>query len=287
MFSEGNGGESRKSFHGYPAGYAQLITSPTQWHITPMQIDTRNRECGVGPEHIKNCTQFTPWMEPKQSRYGRGIPEGTNYSGILECPCNEGYGGDPEFYGAASKTKIETHQYSAIAAGSCGSSASMSGPTDCFGSAPQLGLNASQFVNKTISDPSAPSGCSVVVSESGVATVTWNTVAGAACTSSGSKVGQATSAVGVTVGIVISETGNAKMVRNKLGRQNSSAWCTDNKDKENHANPKPFVAKALTPAAMTAALEACEAYCMSNPSCNFCSVDDFDQVGKIPRDVQW
>ena len=36
-FSEGNGGESRKSFHGYPAGYAQLIGSPDSWHITPMQ----------------------------------------------------------------------------------------------------------------------------------------------------------------------------------------------------------------------------------------------------------
>lgn len=34
MFSEGNGGESRKSFHGYPNGFAQLIESPTSWHIT-------------------------------------------------------------------------------------------------------------------------------------------------------------------------------------------------------------------------------------------------------------
>jgi len=28
FISEGNGGESRKSFHGYPHGYAQLIESP-------------------------------------------------------------------------------------------------------------------------------------------------------------------------------------------------------------------------------------------------------------------
>merc|ERR1719486_1889814 len=59
MFSEGNGGESRKSFHGYPNGYAQLIESPTAWHITPMQIDTRNRAHGVGPESVNNCTNFT------------------------------------------------------------------------------------------------------------------------------------------------------------------------------------------------------------------------------------
>ena len=38
FISEGNGGESRKSFHGYPAGHAQLIESPTGWHITPMQM---------------------------------------------------------------------------------------------------------------------------------------------------------------------------------------------------------------------------------------------------------
>ena len=28
FISEGNGGESRKSFHGYPQGFAQLIESP-------------------------------------------------------------------------------------------------------------------------------------------------------------------------------------------------------------------------------------------------------------------
>ncbi len=69
-FSEGNGGESRKSFHGYPKGYAQLIGSPDSWHITPMQIDTRNRECGVTPADVANCTKFKAGIEPKQARYG-------------------------------------------------------------------------------------------------------------------------------------------------------------------------------------------------------------------------
>jgi hypothetical protein len=32
------GGESRKSFHGYPTGYAQLVESPSSWTITPMQV---------------------------------------------------------------------------------------------------------------------------------------------------------------------------------------------------------------------------------------------------------
>ena len=43
-FSEGNGGEFRKSYHGYPKKYAQLIKEPTTFTIQPMQIDTHNRE---------------------------------------------------------------------------------------------------------------------------------------------------------------------------------------------------------------------------------------------------
>ena len=105
MFSEGNGGESRKSFHGYPDGFAQLIESPNMWHITPMQLDTRRRDCGVTAASVHNCTRFEPGIEPRQARYGRGAPHGTNYSGILECPCNSRFGGDPIFYPEA-KTKV-------------------------------------------------------------------------------------------------------------------------------------------------------------------------------------
>ena len=99
MFSEGNGGESRKSFHGYPDGFAQLIESPETWTITPMQIDTRNRNCGVTPADVKNCTSMSPDYEPRSARYGRdwqGVAKPalkSNYSGILECPCNSRYGG--------------------------------------------------------------------------------------------------------------------------------------------------------------------------------------------------
>ena len=31
LFSEGNGGESRNSFHGYPSNMAQLILSPVNF----------------------------------------------------------------------------------------------------------------------------------------------------------------------------------------------------------------------------------------------------------------
>ena len=59
-------------------------------------------------------------------RYGRGIPAGgTNYSGILECPCTSNYAGSPEFYGNDTKTKQLKHQYSAIGDGVCAGSQSM------------------------------------------------------------------------------------------------------------------------------------------------------------------
>ena len=105
---QGNGGESRKSFHGYPDGFAQLIDSPDTWHITPMQIDSRNRDCGVTPADIHNCSgKFTPGPEPKSARYGYGIPkEGTNYSGVIECPCTDNWAGSPEIYGAATVGRV-------------------------------------------------------------------------------------------------------------------------------------------------------------------------------------
>lgn len=43
VMHEGNGGEYRKSFHGFPRGTAQLVSSPASFIMQPMQIDTWNR----------------------------------------------------------------------------------------------------------------------------------------------------------------------------------------------------------------------------------------------------
>ena len=42
-------------------------------HAAPMQIDTRNREHGVSPADVHNCTNMTECAgyEPRQARYGR------------------------------------------------------------------------------------------------------------------------------------------------------------------------------------------------------------------------
>eukprot|EP01045_Picozoa_sp_COSAG04_P034122 COSAG04_NODE_7339_length_1144_cov_23.942880_2_plen_165_part_01 len=85
FFSEGNGGESRKSYHGYPQyksqGNAQLLASPTEFVITPMQIDTWNRDKKYGEP-------FAPGPESTASEAPMEGPDAM-YSGHLECPCTD------------------------------------------------------------------------------------------------------------------------------------------------------------------------------------------------------
>lgn len=73
------GGEYRRTFHGYPKGYAQLVRSPDQFNIFVMQIDTKNRDHGDTPK-------FYPGPLPRISPvYG---DNSVTYSGLVECPCS-------------------------------------------------------------------------------------------------------------------------------------------------------------------------------------------------------
>jgi len=208
FISEGNGGESRKSFHGYPQGWAQLMESPVSWHATPMQIDTRNREHGVTPDAVHNCTNMSACAgyEPRQARYGRGWG-GVNspnkapnhYSGILECPCNSRVGGDPEFYPDA-KTKILTHSVSAIPSGSC--KQGFRSAVGCHDAIASLALNATTISNKTAEDSTQPDGCLFVRESDGSATALYNTGGSGHCTAGAVTAAQMTSAkTSVTVGV--------------------------------------------------------------------------------------
>jgi len=80
FFSEGNGGEFRKSYHGYPAGTAQLVARPQTFVSSPMQIDTWNRDTPLAGGAF-----FVPGPEPRESQ----APVGAAYSGLLECPCTD------------------------------------------------------------------------------------------------------------------------------------------------------------------------------------------------------
>ena len=80
-FGGANGGEYRLSYHGYAPGNAQVIQSPTQFQITPMQIDTWNRDF----MNLTGPTKFVPGPVPRSSLAPTTGPDAI-YSGLLECP---------------------------------------------------------------------------------------------------------------------------------------------------------------------------------------------------------
>ena len=77
-FGGANGGEARKSFHGYAPGFAQVVSSPTQFQVTPMQIDTWHRDAMP----LGARAPFVAGPLPRSSP----APPGAPYSGLLECP---------------------------------------------------------------------------------------------------------------------------------------------------------------------------------------------------------
>jgi hypothetical protein len=71
VFATGNGGEFRKSFHSYPAPYAQLVESPSSWAMQPMQIDTKNRDGSMD----KPGMPFKPGPLPTTAQSPRSGPD--------------------------------------------------------------------------------------------------------------------------------------------------------------------------------------------------------------------
>jgi hypothetical protein len=83
-FGGANGGEYRKSFHGFPPGTAVLIDSPDSFVATPMQIDTWNR-AAMPMWNQTYAPPFKPGPAPRNSLAPREGPDAI-YSGLLECP---------------------------------------------------------------------------------------------------------------------------------------------------------------------------------------------------------
>ena len=154
FFSEGNGGESRGSFHGYPTNVAQLIYSPTVFRIQPMQIDTRNRN----PKYI-NDSVFHAGILPKRA----ASPINADYSGLLECPCTT----------RINKTIV--HNYNSQTKGTC--SKIIGDFKTCYLQAIRLGGEpVSNNVSKNISSKYYPYGCSFIQNKYGKTTnITFNT----------------------------------------------------------------------------------------------------------------
>jgi hypothetical protein len=290
MFSEGNGGESRKSFHGYPDGYAQLLFSPTTWHITPMQIDTRNRDCGANATDIHKCIQFTPGPEPKQARYGLGVDPkvGTNYSGVLECPCNSRFGGDPHIYGDAigKVTKPVHHQFEAVTGtDACAKGATIQTSAEmCFSAVAAIHVN-NIVANRTVDQgDSLPVGCSVAVStsisEDHAVTAYFNAAASSTgtCGSAKQHVTQARSLIGVTFAATLDATKGGDMM---VPYGNKAYYCS--KNRENILSTHKMKANNIQ--AAQAASDACNAACMANEKCNACSIDC--PAGDTSYPCQW
>ena len=85
VFKENPGGEFRKSYHGYPSGYAQLLHSPTQWTVEPMQIDTHNRNYNI-TELEDHQDQF--WFLPQTFKNNLTDYE-SGLNPLIECPCTD------------------------------------------------------------------------------------------------------------------------------------------------------------------------------------------------------
>ena len=307
FFSEGNGGEMRKSYHGYSKGYAQLLQSPSTWHITPMQIDTRNRDCGATPSDIHNCTHnangipsFTPGPEPLQSRYGLGIPaSGTNYSGVLECPCNSRYGGAASIYGDnASETKQTVHHFQ-TQVDTCGTDELFSKAEQCFAAVHFIQVN-NTIANKTVVGSSHhPLGCSVSYDVvDGAVTALFNSPSPFDSSSSSSSsssvgcgsdapqhVGETESLIGVRVKVhVDASKGPVNFADSGIGK-----YCDDNRI---NVIGKPFTMSNATVVAAEEAKNRCQAACLADNLCQACSVDCpselevFDEFSSLTK-CQW
>ena len=88
VYKENPGGEFRKSYHGYPSGYAQLLASPTQWVVEPMQIDTHNRNYDINDDKIG----YKEWFLPKRFTDNNMTDLGSGMCPLIECPCTDRIG---------------------------------------------------------------------------------------------------------------------------------------------------------------------------------------------------
>ena len=80
LFGYSNGGEFRKTYHALARPFAHVIESPEVVHVTPMQIDTWNRD-----EMSLTGSKFVAGPAPKRSLAPVTGPDAV-YSGLLECP---------------------------------------------------------------------------------------------------------------------------------------------------------------------------------------------------------
>lgn len=178
-----NGGEYRKSYHGLPPPFVQVIESPRAFDMTPMQIDTWNRDkmnltgspFVPGPYPKKRNSGNWPAGSNAASKWPSGVLAPTDgvdatYSGLLECPLTTriqkkltGGGWQDSF-----SVNIENNQGQ-----SCPQK--LATAEACFAASKNISISASDRVTTSQGSSAVlPSGCSVQVTD-GLAQVYFNT----------------------------------------------------------------------------------------------------------------
>ena len=137
VFKENPGGEYRKSYHGYPKGYAQLLHSPKQWIIEPMQIDTHNRNY-----ELTDQVGYQPWFLPKT--FQNNMTDLHNsLSPLIECPCTD----------RIERSSIKSS--SILISGKC--SKPINSEKECVKAILDTGVKVKR--SHTINDKTKPRGC--------------------------------------------------------------------------------------------------------------------------------
>ena len=136
VFKENLGGEFRKSYHGYPEGFAQLIESPEFWEVQPMQIDVHDRTIGL-----------TDVIEPKFDHLPQRLRNSmtdmqSGFNPVLECPCTD----------RITKSTETTFKI----ADNCANGSSLDTFLACKNAMKQMGFESK--IN-LIEDPDLPKGC--------------------------------------------------------------------------------------------------------------------------------
>ena len=181
LFSEGNGGEMRLSYHGYPKGYAQLIESPDSFQVTPMQIDTWNRD-------LMKDAHFVPGAPLPRNTHP---PASSGYSGLIECPCSDKFekvwGKDSshmrcEESSFSDRSPSNSHPF--LFSFNTGMSYSLAGDdcigpianaTECFAAA-RIVIEGTDYVEESTVNEKYPQGCTASVQSNGVVHSIWNTI---------------------------------------------------------------------------------------------------------------
>ena len=184
VFGYSNGGEYRKTYHGVAPPFAQIVASPQQIHLTPMQIDTWNRD-----EMNLTGGKFVAGPAPRNS-YAPTTGVDAIYSGLLECPLTTRirkhiqHGGwndsvVPQIYACAKPKEGGGLQGGPAPAPQtkCASGSEIANETACFAAAKTMAGLAGLTVS-TWSGASAtlPAGCTINTdAEKNMATLSWNT----------------------------------------------------------------------------------------------------------------